>query len=901
MTTPAHSNLSSVSASAGPLKNASEITSQSYQTNLTTEARRLRGKGLLANSVSLCLCGLNRRVIPNTILSLGKHVLALLFLFAVSLTARTAMCGEAAEPFQKVVAPFLGKYCVACHGSKKQKGDRRFDRLSGKIVDDNSLVDLQNILDQLNLSEMPPEEAPQPTVVERRDVIRWLTSTIEDYNQTRAARHQTAALRRLNSREYRNSVRDLLHLNMTIFDPTRTFPRDQMTEHLDTVGDTLVTSGALLQQYLNAAETVVNKAVFPLEKPPVQKWVFHDGFNQQPEIDQVHKKSNGFRHMTLYDVVGADKPEGAYGPIHAFADGVPHDGYYEIKLKAEALNRRHDYPIEFLGTDPDEPFRLGIVAGNKDAGTLHLTQPIEPLLAEIELADEQRSYTVRVWLDAGFTPRFTFRNGLIDVRSLWGKLAREYGDRFPKRKTQGIVDNRINGITHGNLPQIRIHEIEIEGPFYDEWPTAGQRAVFGEDFNGVSNGTIDAKTLGVTNVRVRVTEFASRAYRRPATSEEIDRIIQVVKAREAAGRTSLEAFCDGMTVILCSPGFLYQETADEGGGFSAEGLASRLSYFLWSSMPDQELRHLAANGELTGPAVLAAQVDQMIADKRSDQFIEGFLNSWLTMRDLGATPPDRTSFRSFYHYDLDTAMRQETRLFVRELLDRNLSIENFLDSDFTFLNKRLAEHYGIVVPLRGSDFQKVSLTDRRRGGLLGQASVLTVTANGIDTSPVVRGVWLLENILGTPPSPPPPDVEPIDPDTRGATTIREQLEKHRSVASCNDCHRKIDPPGFALENFDPIGGWRTSYGRGKKIDASGQLATGQKFQDVTDFKKLLLARKDLFARALTTKLLAYSLGRHVGVSDRRHVDRIVAQLGERGNGFRDLIKLVVTSEPFFAP
>jgi hypothetical protein len=203
--------------------------------------------------------------------------------------------------------------------------------------------------------------------------------------------------------------------------------------------------------------------------------------------------------------------------------------------------------------------------------------------------------------------------------------------------------------------------------------------------------------------------------------------------------------------------------------------------------------------------------------------------------------------------------------------------------------------------LTGNKFQKVSLTDRRRGGLLGQASILTVTANGIDTSPVVRGVWLLENILGTPPSPPPPDVEPIDPDVRGAATIRDQLEKHRSVASCNDCHRKIDPPGFALENFNPIGGWRTSYGRGKPIDSSGQLSTGQEFKDVADFKKLLLARKDQFARALTSKLLAYSLGRHVGLSDRPNVDRIVVSLNERGGGFRDLIKLVVTSEPFLAP
>jgi hypothetical protein len=822
---------------------------------------------------------------------------AFVVLLLILTPERRTAADDSAPSFETAVKPFLGKYCAKCHGQKQQKGDRRFDRLTGRIVDDNSLVDLQDILDQLNLSEMPPEDAPQPTVAKRRGAIKWLTETIQNHHSTREASHQAGVLRRLNSREYRNTVRDLLHLNMTMFDPTATFPRDQTTEHLDTVGDTLVTSGALLQQYLNAAEKVVQKAVLPLEKPEVQKWVFRDGFHQQPEIDQVHRKSNGFKHMTLYDVVGADKPEGAYGPIHAFADGVPHDGYYEIKLKVEALNRQHDYPVAFLGTNPDEPFRLGIVAGNKDAGTLHLTQPIEPLLAEVELADEQRWYTVRVWLDAGFTPRFTFRNGLMDVRSLWGKLAREFGDRFPKRKTKGIVDNRINGITHGNLPQIRVHEIEIEGPFYDEWPTAGQRAVLGDGFEKLAQ----SGTLSDAQWRDQLAGFATSAYRRPVSSEEVDRAWQIVESRRAADRSPVEAFCDGVTAILCSPGFLYLEAANEKDGLSPHGLATRLSYFLWSSIPDQELRGLAASGKLRQPEVLTAQVDRMLNDDRADAFIEGFLNSWLTLRDLGATPPDRTAFRSFYHYDLDSAMRQETRLFVRELLDQNLSVDNFLDSDFTFLNKRLAEHYGIDATLTGNKFQKVSLTDRRRGGLLGQASILTVTANGIDTSPVVRGVWLLENILGTPPSPPPPDVEPIDPDVRGAATIRDQLEKHRSIASCNDCHRKIDPPGFALENFDPIGGWRTSYGRGKPIDSSGQLSTGQEFKDVADFKKLLLARKDQFARALTTKLLAYSLGRHVGLSDRPNVDRIVVSLNERGSGFRDLIKLVVTSEPFLAP
>jgi hypothetical protein len=287
----------------------------------------------------------------------------------------------------------------------------------------------------------------------------------------------------------------------------------------------------------------------------------------------------------------------------------------------------------------------------------------------------------------------------------------------------------------------------------------------------------------------------------------------------------------------------------------------------------------------------------MLADPKSDAFVDGFLGSWLGLRELGATPPDRGEFRDFYHYDLDTAMRRETFLFTRYLIDQNLSLVNFLDSDFTFVNRPLARHYGIEPP-PGSGFQRVDLDDRRRGGLLGQASVLTLTANGIDTSPVVRGVWLLENLLGTPPSPPPPDVQPLDPDTRGATTIRDQLEKHRDNPSCYDCHRKIDPLGFALENFDPIGRWRDAYERNHKIDASGQLPGGRQFADVVGLKSVLIEQREQFARGFTKKLLAYAMGRHAEPGDRPHVDAILQATKSGGYPLGDLIEQIVLSEPF---
>ncbi|MCA9053255.1 MAG: DUF1592 domain-containing protein, partial [Planctomycetaceae bacterium] len=626
-------------------------------------------------------------------------------------------------------------------------------------------------------------------------------------------------------------------------------------------------------------------------------WTFTDGFRQQPEIDQVHGKTAKFEYLILYDVRGADKHEGAYAPIHAFAKGVPYDGYYDIRLRAQAVNRQHPYDLKFLGTDPSEPLRLGVVPGDRTVGQLHKPQPIEPLLATIDLSDEPEWYTIRVWLDRGYTPRFTFENGLMDVRNLWGQLLKKYPEQFPESKRPGIVEARYNAIAYGKLPQIHIDDVEISGPIYEQWPRASQRAALGDDFEAV----VESGQISDEQLQRQLSRFLSRAYRRPATDEEVARIAGIVRLRESQGLPVLEAYADGLKAALVSPHFLYLEEPGE-KQLSPHALAARLSYFLWASPPDAELRQKAESGEILAADELRRQTDRMLQDERSNAFIDGFLGSWLTLNELGASPPDRSSFREFYHYDLDHAMREETRLFTRHLIDANLSVRNFLDSDFTFVNKRLAAHYGLDVELQDPfAFEQVSLTDKRRGGLLGQASVLTVTANGIDTSPVVRGVWLLENLLGTPPTPPPPDVEPLDPDVRGATTIRDQIQKHRDNPACYDCHRKIDPLGFALENFDPIGGWRATYARNRPIDASGELTDGHSFHNVAEFKQLLLVRPDTFQRGLTEKLLTYSIGRELTPGDRPHVDSMTASLQSGTDGFRNLIEQVVLSTPFRTP
>jgi hypothetical protein len=371
-----------------------------------------------------------------------------------------------------------------------------------------------------------------------------------------------------------------------------------------------------------------------------------------------------------------------------------------------------------------------------------------------------------------------------------------------------------------------------------------------------------------------------------------------------------------LKTALCSPAFIYlvePEGGPEAGPAArkpeapkdrtlhAHALASRLSYFLWSSMPDAELRRVADSGELLQARVLVAQVRRLLASPRSEAFVNAFLDGWLNLRALGDMAPDRDEFACYYGENLQPAMKQETRLFTSDLIARNDSIVRFIDANYTFANLALARLYGedgAVDPQAAHEFHRITFKTPLRGGLLGQGSVLTVSANGVETSPVVRGVWVLENILGTPPAPPPDNVPPIDPDIRGAKSMREILSKHRDNPSCYECHRKIDPLGFALENFNPIGQWRARYEKGAPIDSSGELPGGQKFGDLAGLKRVLVERKDQFARMLTERLLAYACGRRIEPLDRPAIDRVLAATKEKEYRFRDLIEQVVLSPTF---
>lgn len=812
-----------------------------------------------------------------------KRVFALLGIGSLFLSTLSAE-----DKLGSAFTEYLNQYCIQCHGPKKQKGDRRFDSLSLPIRDSATLIQLQDILDILNLGEMPPEDEEKHPDIERTlEMVDLLTKTLEEHHGLLASTDRQTVLRRLNRREYINTIRDLLKLDITLFNPTQAFPRDEEEHHLDTLGDQLVTSGYLLDRYVDAADEIIEK-VFALEgKPPLRTWRFTGNFRDLEGLGSTMEKLANYEYIALYEAPTSQRHEGAYGTIHDFIEGVPVDGLYRIRFLAEAKNRIHNHDKRVSTTNPEQLLEVAIVPGNIRVGEIGIPQRIEPILASFTLPDDQPEwYDATVWLDKGFTPRFTFPNGTINLRSAFRPVFEALAPSLEEELVNDFANRKFVTLKYGGLPHILIHEIEITGPLYDSWPSEPQRSV------------LQGARFSPGKVKRLLKNFASRAFRRPVNKEEFRQLLAFYDLRKSSGFSEFQAFKDTLKRILCSPGFLYlHEPALADGYLIDPALASRLSYFLWSSMPDQELLDLANRKRLSSPKVLGKQVQRMLRDNRAHALVTNFVDLVLTLKDLGSQPPDRNEFQFYYERNLQKYMYEETRRFIEYMLVENHSIGDLIAADYSFINEPLAELYGID-GVSGLGFRKITNPDPSRSGILGHASILTVTANGVDTSPVTRGVWMLENILGTPPSPPPPDVEPFDPDTRGATSLREQLEKHRENPTCYDCHRKIDPLGFALEIFDPIGRWRADYENNVPVDCSGELPDGSSFESMGEFRNILLERRPQITRALTTKLLSLGTGRRMEPGDRREIDRIVNRLEEQGGGFRDLIELIATSSIF---
>jgi hypothetical protein len=804
---------------------------------------------------------------------------------------------HAADDTPKVVQQFLGKYCLECHDADVQKGDRAFDAFALPLKSVADLIEARDIIDQLTLKEMPPKKADQPQDDERIAMIRALRDgTVAAHAKFQTTGSRTV-MRRLSSREYENTLAVLFGRRVDTLGLTADFPKEKTTEHMDTIGKSLVTSGFLVDQYFQSANRLVETR---LGKPAMEPkdWKFNSHFVQYEELSGSHKSAFNYRYLNLYEQPNTDTRQGGYGHIEDFLKGVPVSGLYDLEVEATALHRDTHYDPAIFGIDLSEPFILGVVPGDITKGHIHYPQAIEPLLASAVVPDNTPTwFKFRVWLEAGQTPRFIFPNGPFESRASVVTINKKYKDEFKSDVGSSGV-GRAHILKEGKLPHIRISEIKIHGPV-PEKPSAEEVAVFGKD------GFQEAKALDQLHA------FAEKAYRRPLTDADRQPIRALYDKRLAEKASPRQAALDAVKLILCSPSFLYlSEITDESAkALKPHDLATRLSFALWATPPDEALLAAAKSGKLTQDAELKKHIERMLSDERINGFVNGFLDSWLNLRDLGSQPPPREVVRSYYAVDLPTSMKTEARLFFRDLLKTNGSVAQFIDCEHTFVDKKLAKLYELpeAKTLRLADgFKKVSLKgNTHRGGLLGMAAVLTVSANGVETSPVTRGVWVTENILGIPP-PPPPDVVPaIDPDVSGATTIRDRLAKHRADAACAECHRKIDPLGFSLEAYDPVGRWRKKYPAANKkakpaeIDTTGEFPSGETYTDFATFKKVIHdTRADHFTRHLIRQLLTYTAGRTMELNDDLLIDQLHDQVKKQGLGLKTLMTECLMSEVF---
>ncbi|MEY3175522.1 MAG: hypothetical protein RLZZ436_3436 [Planctomycetota bacterium] len=789
--------------------------------------------------------------------------LALLFLTGTSLQAADESAAVAgSDDVHGTARAFFAEHCLRCHGASRASGNLRLDQLDSDLTTPATLERWQQILTRVQSGEMPPETEPRPQPEQTSHVLRLLTAWLD---QAVADQHSQGrvVLRRLNRVEYENTLNDLFGVRVSV---QSMLPEDALAQGFDNVGAALNISPVFIERCLDAIDAVLDAAIAPVHSLESRTERF-DLYDSLPKwfVAGVWKQPEG---VILFRTSGNSATD-----LRQFRAPAP--GRYRFRIAASAHNSATPLPMAVL---------LGnfVVSGNP---TRHLgyfdAPPGNPAVIEFEERLLQKNDTIKV------TP----------VALPFVYLKHETMPEYPG-------------------PGLHIHWMEVEGPLLEVWPTASYRRVFG-DVDPQRGTPADAEQL--------LRAFLPKAFRRPIAAGEEQPFVKLVTASMESGASFEAALRLGFKAVLSSPKFLYFSPAadDTSAALDDYALASRLSYFLWSSMPDETLFELAARGQLHKPDVLRAQVERILQHPRADTFIENFTGQWLSLRDINATTPDKTLYPEFEEL-LQWSSVRETQLFFQEMLKDDLSVRNIVDSDFAMLNGRLADHYGIP-DVTGVEFRKVALRpEYHRGGLLTQASILKVTANGSTTSPVLRGVWVLDRILGQPVPPPPPNVPAVEPDIRGASTIRELLAKHRASENCSSCHSRIDPPGFALENYDVIGGWRDryrvaaeqkdwvrnrtgplakylaawQYGLGPAIEPADTLPDGRKFADITEFRKMLLENPEQLARCLTEKLVTYATGQPVGFSDRRAVDQILAETKASEYGLRSLIHAVVASELF---
>ncbi|NOT63735.1 MAG: DUF1592 domain-containing protein, partial [Acidobacteria bacterium] len=734
----------------------------------------------------------------------------------------------------------------------------------------------ETVLQKLQTGEMPPKGLPRPPAAELKAVIEWLKLAFEKADAEIKPDPGRVTARRLNRAEYNNTVRDLLGVT---FRPADDFPQDDSGYGFDNIGDVLSLSPVLMEKYLNAAEQVARTAVFGA--PPLKPT------NVRLRTTRAELKDH-FTPLTDYDLTGLSMPNAWHGkhvfPVeadykfHVFLGGVRPAGSDPVNLALwidhQQVSTINFDPTQFAtfetdrqgfgGTTADFTYR---VAAGEHAIAVSFLKMYEGLPA---------NYAGPNPSSRPVPPPPPFRPPRKDPTP---ERIAEARALYEAKLKERIAVNRAT-----------ISNLEIIGPTNQAKGAAA-----------VSLGkwrTCDAQTTECAHQLIA--QLVRRAYRRPVTNAETDRLFKLFALVRRSGDSFEEALVQSFQAILVSPHFLFRIEPDTQTGqrqLNDHELAARLSYFLWSSMPDEQLFALAERGALRQPETLKQQVNRMLRDLKSDALVENFGGQWLELRKLESVKPDKDRFPFFDEY-LRTSMQRETELFFAHLLREDRSIVEFLTADYSFLNEKLARFYQ-VPNVSGPEFRRVLLPAvSQRGGLLTQASVLTVSSYANRTSPVLRGKWILENILNAPPPPAPPGVPNLEDNKLGASaSLRQQLEAHRANATCAACHSRMDPLGFGLENFDAVGQWRTRDGK-FEIDSSGTLPDGRAFKGAQELNRILQADRDAFATGLSEKLLTYALGRGLERADKPVVRKIAKNIAANDYRFSSLVMEIVTSLPF---
>lgn len=858
----------------------------------------------------------------------------------------------AAEPrteLPRVMSRFVASQCLECHDPEMRKGGLDLSQLDLRPEIPTNFAVWVKVHDRVVSGEMPPKKKARPPVVEQEGFLSALSVRLIKADQRRIAREGRAIQRRLNRYEYENAVRDLLS---TPWLPLRdSLPEDGEAHRFNKVGDVLDVSHVQMARYLSTADFALRQAMAPYpERPPTttrryytrdqRSWtgpMKFNVFNTAPE--RATFPTLGFAGQPAVRRGDAPLTVGTNDAVQRELEGVGvvASAYEPIEpkwneFKAPVSGR---YRLRFLG----HSIWVGPGESNKwfipNLDNLSRGRRDEP----ITITAETPPRLLRHLGDFDLTPEPSVHE--LEVDLLAGEMIRpDAGRLFRSRPGASRWQNPL--AEQDGQPGVVFRWMEVEGPLLDAWPPTGHRLLFGdlpmvrrESGEGTPRpddeddpkprkfrpppGVEVVSESPAADAERLLTGFLRHAYRRPVNEKaELARFLPVFHQAVAKGNRFTDALLAAYTAVLCSPEFLCLH--EEPGRLDDHALATRLALFLWNSPPDTELRQLADRGALRRPAVLDEQTERLLDDPKARRFVEAFLDYWLDLRRMQATAPDANLYSDYYLDDwLTESATEEPRAFFAELLRDDLPARHLVASDFAMLNERLAAHYGLPT-VAGVRLKRTALpADGVRGGLLTQAAVLKVTANGTTTSPVLRGAWVMERILGQKPPPPPPSVPAVEPDIRGATTIRQQLEKHRTLESCGACHAKIDPPGFALENFDVMGGWRDRYRSesagerarglaksGQKfefhfalpVDATGNLPDGRPFADIREFKRLLLQDERVIARNLARQLTVYATGAPIGFADRPEIEALLDRSASRDYGVRTLIHELVRSDLF---